>query len=124
MSIESNRTDEGSCAWKSVPAAISVRPTDGKAAERPDPAVANLRAKVPAGEEKKQELIACKGRSSRPLRRSDRTELAEISARRTAAGTPVRTKPEAVAASPHITDTDRSIKKTKKNQKKKKREGV
>ena len=81
---------------------------DGKAAERPDPAVANLRAKVPAWEEKKQELIACKGRSSRPLRRSDRTELAEVPARRTAAG-PVRTKPEAVAAIPHTT-AERSMK--------------
>jgi hypothetical protein len=62
---------------------------------------------VPAWEEKKQELIACKGRSSRPLRRSDRTELAEISARRTAAGA-VRTNPEAVAAIPHTT-ADRII---------------
>jgi hypothetical protein len=46
-------------------------------------------------------------RSSRPLRRSDRTELAEIPAGRTAAG-PVRTKPEAVAAIPHTT-AERSI---------------
>ena len=44
MSVESNETDEGSCA--SVPAAMSVRPKDGKAAERPDTPVPNERAKV------------------------------------------------------------------------------
>jgi hypothetical protein len=44
MSIESNKTDEGSCA--SVPAAIMARPKDGKAAERADPPVPNPRANV------------------------------------------------------------------------------
>jgi hypothetical protein len=44
MSIESNKTDEGSCA--SVPAATRARPKDGKAAERADPPVSNPRANV------------------------------------------------------------------------------